>query len=136
VIELADTSAWTARLLDPELDADFALRVERGEIGTCRQVVHEILFTFRDARSFSDAQEGLNELRDFPIRRREWDRAADVMYALLERGRHRSVALPDLLVAAAAESAEVPVLHYDRDFEAIAEITGQPVKALAPLGSL
>ena len=136
MIELADTSAWTARLRDPELDADFASRVERGKIGTCRQVVLEVLFASRDAQSFVDAQDGLNELRDFPIRRREWDRAADVMFALLERGRHRSVTFPDLLVAATAESAEVPVLHYDRDFEAIAEITGQSVRALAPLGSL
>jgi predicted nucleic acid-binding protein len=46
------------------------------------------------------------------------------------------VKLPDLLVAAAAESAEVPALHYDHDFELIAEITGQPTRALAPLGSL
>ena len=44
--------------------------------------------------------------------------------------------LPDLLIAAAAELAELPVLHYDRDFELIAEVTGQPVRALAPLGSL
>ena len=49
---------------------------------------------------------------------------------------HRQVALPDLLVAAAAERAEIPVLHYDRHFELIASITGQPVRAIAPLGSL
>jgi predicted nucleic acid-binding protein len=44
--------------------------------------------------------------------------------------------LPDLLIAAAAELAALPVLHYDRDFEAIADVTGQPVRAIAPLGSL
>jgi hypothetical protein len=30
----------------------------------------------------------------------------------------------------------VPVLHYDRHFELIAEVTGQSVRAPAPLGSL
>jgi hypothetical protein len=30
----------------------------------------------------------------------------------------------------------LPVLRYDRDFELIAEVTGQPVRAIAPLGSL
>jgi hypothetical protein len=30
----------------------------------------------------------------------------------------------------------VPVLHYDRHFERIAEITGEPLRAVAPLGSL
>ena len=44
--------------------------------------------------------------------------------------------IPDLLIAAAAELAEVPVCHYDRDFELIADVTGQPVRAIAPLGSL
>jgi len=28
------------------------------------------------------------------------------------------------------------VLHYDRHFELIEEVTGQPMRALAPLGSL
>jgi predicted nucleic acid-binding protein len=60
------------------------------------------------------------------------------MQTLAEQGplHHRQVRLPDLLIAAAAEAAEVPVLHYDRHFEVIAEVTGQPVRALAPLGSL
>jgi predicted nucleic acid-binding protein len=44
--------------------------------------------------------------------------------------------IPDLLIAAAAEFAGMPVSHYDRDFELIAEVTGQPVRAIAPLGSL
>ncbi|MEO5574724.1 MAG: VapC toxin family PIN domain ribonuclease, partial [Gaiellaceae bacterium] len=34
------------------------------------------------------------------------------------------------------ELAELTLLHYDRDFELITEVTGQPVRALAPLGSL
>ena len=135
-MEIADTSAWTARRFDPKLDTDFASRLRRGEIGTCRQVVLELLVTAQNVASFDVLLSGLNDLRDFPIRRREWDRAADVMHALLEQGRHRSVKLADLLVAAAAESAEVGLVHYDRDFETIAEVTGQPLRALAPLGSL
>lgn len=97
-----------------------------------------MLLAPRTSAEFESTLAGLDDLRDFPIRRREWDRAADVMHALLGRGplHHRSVKLPDLLIAAAAESAEVPVLHYDRHFERIAEVTGQPMRALAPLGSL
>jgi predicted nucleic acid-binding protein len=57
---------------------------------------------------------------------------------LAEKGplRHRCVPWQDLLVAAAAEHAEIPVVHYDRHFELIAELTGQPVRAIAPIGSL
>ena len=49
---------------------------------------------------------------------------------------HRRVSHPDLLIAAAAESADMTVLHYDADFETIAAVTGQPTHWVAPLGSL
>jgi predicted nucleic acid-binding protein len=41
-----------------------------------------------------------------------------------------------VVLAAVAERADLTVLHYDRDFEHIAGVTGQPVEAVAPLGSL
>ena len=43
---------------------------------------------------------------------------------------------PRLLIAAAAEAADVSVLHYDEDYDRIAAITGQPTRWLAPKGSL
>lgn len=63
-------------------------------------------------------------------------RAIDVWNELTRRGQHRQVKQPDLLIAAAAELAGVGVCHYDPDFEAIAAVTRQPTRALAPLGSL
>ena len=78
-----------------------------------------------------------------PSARRRWESGCGgapptSSQLLAERGplHHREVGLPDLLIAAAAELAELPVLHYDRDFELIAAVTGQPVRAIAPLGSL
>ncbi len=49
---------------------------------------------------------------------------------------HRSVKMPDLIIAACAEAAGAVVWHYDEDFDRIAEITGQPVEWIAPLGTL
>ena len=137
MIELADTSAWTARHRAPALRAEFDARVTGGRIATCRPVVLELLTEARSAADLEHKREGLDALRDLPVRRRERDRAADVMHALaaVGGGRHR-LPVVDLLVAAAAEAAEVPVLHYDHHFELIAEVTGQPVHALAPLGSV
>ena len=40
-------------------------------------------------------------------------------------GDHRRVPTPDLLIAAAAELASVPIVHYDRDYDRIAAITDQ-----------
>ena len=59
--------------------------------------------------------------------------AASNVYATLTAAiAHHSVGrhLPDLLVAAIAELAHLTVLHNDKDFELIAEITGQRVERL------
>ncbi len=58
------------------------------------------------------------------------DRAVEVQVALGERGQHRATSIPDLLIAATAEMAQLTVLHDDKDFELIADITGQPIERL------
>ncbi len=64
------------------------------------------------------------------------DRAVEVQDALAVRSRHRGAKIADLLIAAAAEAAALVVLHYDRDFELIAEVTGQPVEWVVPAGAV
>ena len=44
--------------------------------------------------------------------------------------------VPDLLIAAAAELHGLAVIHYDRDFEIIAGITGQVHDWVVPPGSI
>ena len=58
-------------------------------------------------------------------------RAVEVQAALADRGQHRAPAIPDLLIAAAAELAQLTVLHIDKDYDLIADITGQPVERLS-----
>ena len=65
-----------------------------------------------------------------------FDRAIDVQGELADQGRHRAVGLEDLLIAAAAEQAGLAVLHYDRDFDLIAEVTGQPTEWVVPPGTV
>jgi hypothetical protein len=64
------------------------------------------------------------------------DRALEVQGLLAAKAQHRSVSLPDLLLAACAESAGLAVLHYDADFDRIAELTGQPSQWVVPRGSV
>jgi predicted nucleic acid-binding protein len=64
------------------------------------------------------------------------DRAVAVQDALAERGQQRGARIADLLVAAAAEAAGLVVLHYDHDFELIAEITAQPTEWIVPAGTV
>lgn len=59
------------------------------------------------------------------------DRAVEVQSLLAERGEHRAVPIPDLLISAAAAAAGLVVLHFER----IAKVTGQPVEWIVPAGS-
>jgi hypothetical protein len=63
-------------------------------------------------------------------------RAVAVQDALAVTSRHRGAKIADLLIAAAAEAAGLVVLHYDHDFDLIAEITGQPVEWILPAGAV
>jgi NADP-dependent 3-hydroxy acid dehydrogenase YdfG len=58
------------------------------------------------------------------------DRAVEVQLLLADRGQHRAPSIPDLLVAAPAEVSGLTVLALDKDFELIAQITGQPIERL------
>lgn len=64
-----------------------------------------------------------------------FNRALDVQELMAAEGHHR-VPIPDLMVAAAAEKAELTVVHYDSDFDRIAEVTGQPTEWVVPRGTL
>jgi predicted nucleic acid-binding protein len=139
-VQLADTSAWgwSRRRDQPALREWFDRRLIRGTIATCDMVRLELLRVARNHAEFTRRAGGLNRLPDFPITTFEWRRALFVYGELARQGggHQRSVGYADLLIAAAAEGAGIPVLHYDEDFERIAEITGQPHRWIAPRGSL
>lgn len=59
------------------------------------------------------------------------DRSVAVQVALADRGQHRAPSIPDLLIAATAEIQQLTVLHVDKDYDLIAELTGQPVERLS-----
>ncbi len=58
------------------------------------------------------------------------DRAVELQLLLADRGQHRAPSIPDILVAALAEISGLTVLALDKDFELIAQITGQPIERL------
>jgi len=58
------------------------------------------------------------------------NRVIQVQLLLADRGQHRAPSIPDLLVAATGEISNLTILALDKDFELIAEITGQPVERL------
>lgn len=128
---LIDKSALVRLSGSPDAE-EWAGRIERGLVRICTVTRLEVGFS---ARSGSDLRTG-NErppLSRMPV---EYltpaieDRAVEVQVALGERGHHRAASIPDLLIAATAELAQLTVLHDDKDFELIADVTGQPVVRL------
>jgi predicted nucleic acid-binding protein len=128
---LVDTSALV-RLAQSEDAAEWASRIQRGLVRMTTVTRLEVGFS---ARSAEELRTGIGRppLASMPI---EYltpameDRAVAVQAALAKRGRHRGPSIPDLLNAAAAELAQLIVLHLDQDYELIADITGQAVERL------
>ncbi len=98
----------------------------------------ELLHSARNPTEFRELSEELTALPDCRIGKAQWERALWVYGRLSQQGgaAQRSVKHPDLLIAAAAEAAGASLLHYDEDYDRIADVTGQPTRWLAPRGSL
>jgi predicted nucleic acid-binding protein len=57
-------------------------------------------------------------------------RALEVQGTLAGLGRHRAASVADLLLAALAEGSQLTMLHLGKDFDLIAQVTGQAVERL------
>ena len=128
---LVDTSALVRLGTSPDAD-EWAARIERGLVRISTVTRLEVGFS---ARSGTDLRAALRRppLSAMPVKHLTpaiEERAIEVQLLLADRGQHRAPAIPDLLVAATAELAGLVVLHDDKDFELIAELTGQPTERL------
>jgi predicted nucleic acid-binding protein len=128
---LADKSALTRIPQSPD-GAQWQERIERGLVRIATATRLEIGFSVRSGAEVRLVQRG-RPLAMMPV---EYltpaveDRAVEVQALLADRGQHRAPSVPDLLLAAAAELGVLTVLHVDKDFEIIADVTGQPVERL------
>jgi predicted nucleic acid-binding protein len=133
---LADKSAL-ARLDRAEVRSVLAPLIEAGLVATCAVIEFEVLWSTRSADEYqivrNDRAIGYEWLATGDI---DWRRALDVQGMLWQSSRMRSVPLPDLLIAAVAERNQVTVIHYDADYDTIADVTGQPTQWVVERGSV
>jgi predicted nucleic acid-binding protein len=136
---LADSTAWiwSRRAAYRHLREWFDEQLLAGGIATCDQVRLELLEGVHSSQYEQRARE-LDALDLCPITEREWSRAGEVQAKLagLKTDYHKGIRPADLLIAAAAETAGVELLHYDSHFERVQETTEQPMRWLAPKGTL
>nr|WP_152817710.1 PIN domain nuclease [Pseudactinotalea sp. HY160] len=131
---MLDKSAFVRLELDQVVDAEvWKTRIDRGLVRISTITRLELGYS---ARTGAEGREGFRQppVSLMPVERITpaiEDRAEEVQMLLADRGQHRAPSIPDLLIAATAEKAGLTVLAVDKDFELIAEVTGQSVETLA-----
>jgi predicted nucleic acid-binding protein len=137
---LLDNSAW-ARLADPALDGDrlgeIADALAAGRLATCLPFLLEAGYSARNARDHDQLLDDLLSLPHCSIDETVEQRALAAQRQLARAGHHR---LPpvDLIIAALADRHRIGVLHYDRDYDLLAEKTDLRFASvwLAPAGTI
>ncbi len=138
MIELFDTSALILAARVASVGAILADAVDADEVALSEPILLEYLNGARSLAEYDRFALGLRAAHVVRTTPADWDRALAVHRALAAKGpgHQRSVRLPDLIIAAAAERHALPVVHYDEDYDRIAAITGQPTRWIAPRGSI
>ncbi|MGH3432718.1 MAG: PIN domain-containing protein [Thermocrispum sp.] len=135
-IYLADTSVFVLQGRHPSVHRRFTSLLIEGRLAACQMVALEYLNNAIDPRSYEGLWTAIHMMRLIDVTVEAMDRALAVHRLLAEASRHRHFRLPDLIIAAAAELHGATVLHYDHDYDRIAEITGQATEWVAERGSL
>ena len=126
--DLADTSALAR--VPHHLGVRGALiePLSNGAIAYCGVTLLEMGMTARNFVEHQQLGALLSRLPQVSIVGEDYDRAWQVQGKLAALSQHRGIAVPDLLIAACAERLGLTVIHCDADFDAIAEVTGQPTR--------
>jgi len=133
---LLDTSVWNRLDRAPALAAKVTTLLRHSEVGYSDIERLEVLRSARHTDHYRRLSTMFAALPKISLTEAALARAGQVQEQLVQRGHHRGVKIPDLLIAAAAEEAGVRVLHYDHDYDLIASITGQDVAWVVDKGSV
>jgi len=137
---LLDNSAW-ARLTEPSLSPqrieEIATALEQREIAVCLPFLLEAGYSARNA---AEHRELLDELLALPLLEidAQIERRAVQAQRQLARVAHHRLPPVDLIMAAIAERHHIGVLHYDGDYDILADKTDLDFASvwLAPRGSI
>jgi predicted nucleic acid-binding protein len=136
VIYLLDKSAL-ARIRTSEVVAKALHPLYTAQVvATCAIVDLEACYSARDPAHFQRIRHAQQQVVQLAMGEHVHKRALEVQEQLVRRSQHRGISPGDLLIAACAEVHGATVLHYDRDFDRVSEVTGQPSLWVVPPGSV
>ncbi len=131
---LIDKSALARSHLEP-VAKRLAPLYPSSQVATCPIINLELLFSVRNETEHAKLRQELGSIQSYPIDEAVTGRAIEVQGHLAADGQHR-LPITDLLIAAVAEVNGLVILHYDKDFDTIAQATGQHTEWVVPRGSL
>jgi predicted nucleic acid-binding protein len=133
---VVDNSAWS-RAVRPQVREAWkqALRTDRLRISPIGRL--EMLFSARGGEAFDKLADELSAVRAAPLTATIARAAEDAMRTLAHRsaGAQR-IPIADYLLAAAAQELGAAVIHYDSDYDTLAQVMAFESVWLAPRGSL
>ncbi len=122
---LLDLSAWSRieqKALDEERAAMVSAWMNDGLLATCLPFLLEAGYSAQSGSDHISKMTELCHLPHVPITPQVERRAQQAQRELAQIGHHR-LAPADLIIAACAEEVEAGVLHYDGDYDVIAQHT-------------
>ena len=136
MLYLADTSAWRRSHANDSIALRWADLLARHELAVCAPLQLELLYSARGPADYSALRQEISGLFNLPATPDAEAVALGTQQALAAKSQHRGPKPMDVLIAAIADVHGAVMLHYDRHFDLIARVTGQPAEWLAPRGSL
>lgn len=133
-LHLVDKSAHGQLPYDPQAASLLNALAIEGEVAICEVVALELLYSSRGPGDYETLWQHLQAFVWLPMNADVGRVALDIQRKLAKRGEHRRP-IPDLLIAAAAIVHGATVLHYDKDFDLIAEVVDLSARWIIPRGT-
>jgi predicted nucleic acid-binding protein len=119
---LIDTSA-AARMAHPKVRARLEPLIAGGVVATCATLDAEALYSARSPDEYEQIRADRRVAYEYlPTDDEHWQRAFDAQRELARTGRHRAVGIADLLTAVLAAEHRLTLVHYDADFDTVADV--------------
>jgi predicted nucleic acid-binding protein len=107
----------------PQVAAKLTPLIQAAVVATCATLDAEALYSARSPAEYEQLRTDRREAYEYlPTDDAHWQQAFDVQRELARTRRHRAVDIADLLTAVLAADHGVTVVHYDADFEVVAEV--------------
>jgi predicted nucleic acid-binding protein len=135
-IYLADTSVYVLQARHSEVRRRFETLLAEGRLAACQMTCLEFLNNAPDPKGYDTLLAAFTAQRWIDVNSEAMNLAMATHRRLARKSQHRNFRLPDLIIAATAELNGATVLHYDADYDRIAEVTGQSTEWVAPRGTL